>query len=219
MVEVDLIEILINDEFFSTQPTKQIVWECLTFLLAGAATVASTVMNALYYISKNRIHADRIRAETNEKVLKDKKPGQTFFDVFDYDKSADLEYVVQCFKESLRIEPPVLNSLEIECKSNVVIKSSSGVNYNILKGDHILLAIQDLHRDPNAWHNPLEYMPERWNPESKFYKTPSGTKRHPTQFIPFLGGSRNCLGQNFALLEGKFLLCYLFDRFNFELGD
>jgi cytochrome P450 len=45
------MHILINDKTLSTLSDDEIIWECTTFLIAGAATVASTMENLLYYVS------------------------------------------------------------------------------------------------------------------------------------------------------------------------
>jgi cytochrome P450 len=49
----------------------------------------------------------------------------------------------------------------------------------------------------------LEFIPERFDSSSEIAKTPSGAKRHPMSFGPFLGGKRVCLGKTFAELMIK----------------
>jgi cytochrome P450 len=52
--------------------------------------------------------------------------------------------------------------------------------------------------NPDEWQEPENFIPERFDPESPYYLTPKGTKRHPMSFGPFLGGRRICLGKSFA---------------------
>ena len=49
------------------------------------------------------------------------------------------------------------------------------------------------------------FIPERWNPSSEYYLTPTGKKRHPMSFGPFGGGKRICLGKTLAENIGKCL--------------
>ena len=44
----------------------------------------------------------------------------------------------------------------------------------------------------------MRFIPDRFDPTSKYYLTPKGTKRHPMSYGPFLGGKRICLGKTFA---------------------
>jgi cytochrome P450 len=67
-----------------------------------------------------------------------------------------------------------------------------------LKDSLIEIYIYGLHHNPEEWQDPEKYIPERFDPSSKFFLTPSGTKRHPMSYGPFLGGKRICLGKTFA---------------------
>jgi len=62
-------------------------------------------------------------------------------------------------------------------------------------------------------------LPERFDPSSKLYLTPSGNKRHPMSFSPFLGGKRICLGKTFAELVSKLIGPTLLLEFDYEFLD
>ena len=62
-------------------------------------------------------------------------------------------------------------------------------------------------------------MPERFDTDSEWYKTPSGEKRKPFSFSPFLGGSRVCLGKTFAEITLKFMIPLWYHCFDFELVE
>jgi cytochrome P450 len=49
--------------------------------------------------------------------------------------------------------------------------------------------------------------------------TPSGKKRHPLSFSPFLGGKRICLGKTFAETIAKFVVPSILGKYRFEFKD
>ena len=69
----------------------------------------------------------------------------------------------------------------------------------VFRDDHqFAINIYGLHHNPDEWQEPERFIPERFDPASKYYLTPKGTRRHPMSFGPFIGGKRNCLGKTFA---------------------
>jgi cytochrome P450 len=78
----------------------------------------------------------------------------------------------------------------------------------------------NLHRDEVQWIKPDEFIPERFDNSSPYFLTPSGTKRHPMSFGPFLGGKRICIGKTFAETSSKFIVAMFLNRFpNLEFID
>ena len=60
---------------------------------------------------------------------------------------------------------------------------------------------------------------ERFDPQSEFFLTPEGKKRHPLAFAPFFGGKRICLGKTFAETVSKVVVPTLLGTFDFEFVD
>jgi len=91
---------------------------------------------------------------------------------------------------------------------------------HIRKGDFILVSMKHLCNNHNEWIEPEKFIPERFDPESKFYYTPSGTKRNAYSFSPFLGGNRVCIGKTFAESINKLVVPTLLTNFewNFPKG-
>ena len=124
-----------------------------------------------------------------------------------YSDLQELAYTERCLKECLRIYPSVVL---IGRDINEDVQTSTG--YIIPKGTMAHIFIYDLHRNPDLYPDPLKFDPDRFLPENI-------QKRHPFAYIPFSAGSRNCIGQRFAMLELKALLCGILRKFNLEAVD
>ena len=68
------------------------------------------------------------------------------------------------------------------------------------------------HRLAHVWPDPDAFLPDRWDPRSVDYRTPA-----PYTYIPFGGGARRCIGETFALVELKVILCQLLRRTSLRL--
>lgn len=83
---------------------------------------------------------------------------------------------------------------------------------------HIQIGI--LHHDESQWgadHN--EFIPERFDSESRHFKAPNGRNRHPYSFAPFFGGHRICLGKTFAETVAKKMIALLIKLYTLEHAD
>ena len=60
--------------------------------------------------------------------------------------------------------------------------------------------------NPQEWQQPTQFIPERFDNSNPISLTPSGKKRNPYSFSPFLGGARVCLGKTFVDQVSKVLL-------------
>ena len=67
-----------------------------------------------------------------------------------------------------------------------------------------------MHRHPDFWSKPNEFVPDRFSSENK--------KKHtPVSYIPFGGGPRLCIGNNFAMMEMQLIIAMIFQKYKFEL--
>jgi len=67
------------------------------------------------------------------------------------------------------------------------------------------------HRDPRFWPEPLRFDPDRFLPEAK-------AARPRFAYFPFGGGSRQCIGEPFAWMEGVLVLATLAQKWRFTLA-
>ena len=132
--------------------------------------------------------------------------------VYTFESVESLKYFVNCFYESLRIEPPTVASGGIYTEDQTL---SNGLK--VKKGDFLVINIQSIQNDRNEWFSPEKFMPERFDTSNPYYKRPDGKKRNPLSFNPFFGGKRICLGKTFAEIIAKFVVPALLSRFTFDL--
>uniref|UniRef100_A0A2C9JGL5 Cytochrome P450 n=1 Tax=Biomphalaria glabrata TaxID=6526 RepID=A0A2C9JGL5_BIOGL len=80
----------------------------------------------------------------------------------------------------------------------------------LLPGSRVSIQIYALHHNPHVWEEPFEYKPERFHPDNQ-------KNMDPFQFLPFSAGSRNCIGQNFAMNEMKVTISKVIQNFQLSL--
>lgn len=78
------------------------------------------------------------------------------------------------------------------------------------------MSVGAIHRNPDEWQSPTEFIPDRFDPKSKYFLTPSGQKRHAFSFIPFIGGKRICVGRVFTESCIQVILPLILLNFKFE---
>jgi cytochrome P450 len=67
-----------------------------------------------------------------------------------------------------------------------------------------------VHRDPRFWPDPLRFDPDRWTPEAR-------AARPKFAYFPFGAGSRQCIAESFASMEGVLVLAALAQRWRLRL--
>lgn len=136
-------------------------------------------------------------------------------EVIDYDHLGELTYYGYCFNETLRLQPPVTYSSLVAMTNDV--KCGDVV---IRKSDMIAISMHHLCNNPNEWIDFKKFIPERFDSDSPYFLTPSGKRRNPFSFSPFLGGSRICLGKSFVENTSRLTVPTLLSHFdfNFEKG-
>lgn len=76
-----------------------------------------------------------------------------------------------------------------------------------------MISVYNIHRSPAVWDRPHDFFPERFPLDA-----PVPTEQNTGyRFIPFSGGPRKCVGDQFALMEAVAALAVLLQRFDFQL--
>jgi len=79
----------------------------------------------------------------------------------------------------------------------------------IAKGTYLVTYIYSVHHSAHYWEDPERFWPERFAPEN--------AKGRPAfAHIPFGGGPRLCIGNNFAIMEMQLVLAEMARRYDCE---
>uniref|UniRef100_A0A3Q1MAI6 Uncharacterized protein n=2 Tax=Bos TaxID=9903 RepID=A0A3Q1MAI6_BOVIN len=172
--------------------------EADTFMFEGHDTTASGLSWILYNLAKHPEYQERCGQEVKE-LLRDCESKE-----IEWDDLAHLPFLTMCIKESPRLHPPVTFIFRY-CTQDIVLPDGRVIP----KGVVCLIDIFGTHHNPSVWPDPEVYDPFRFDPENI-------KGRSPLAFIPFSAGSRNCIGQTFAMTEMNVVLALTLLRFRFR---
>lgn len=111
------------------------------------------------------------------------------------------------FNEVLRLYPPAA------ILGRMIHEETKLGNITFPAGTFLQLHAMLLHYDRDIWGDDVkEFKPER------FSEGLSKVTKGQTSYLPFGGGPRVCIGQNFALLEAKMALSMILQRFWFDIS-
>ena len=200
---------------------KQLRDDLMTMMIAGHETTAAVLTWALFELTRNPECMKKIQKEIDE-VVGDRVPT--------YEDIKKMKYLRLVVAETLRMypQPPLLIR---RCRSEDKLPAGAGREATVIRGMDIFIAIYNIHRDGRFWPNPDQFEPERFtrpysNPDIPDWagydpKKWEG-KLYPNEvasdfaFMPFGGGARKCVGDEFATLEASVTLAMVLRRFNFE---
>ena len=169
--------------------------EVVTIFFAGHETTAASMTWAFYLLSQHPEIEERLRAEL-KMVLNGRVP--TVADL------AQLTYTQQVIQEILRLYPAAY----LFAREAVTEDAIDG--YRIPPKTLIFITPFITHRDPDYWHDPERFDPDRFTSEQA-----ASRPRH--YYYPFGEGPHVCIGNNFALMEMQMILAMTFQRFRLNL--
>jgi len=178
---------------------ENIRYQMVTFLIAGHETTSGLLSFALYALLKNPPLLARARAQVDE-VVGDETPR--------FEDLAELPYIEQVLKETLRIWPPAPVYAVWPFEDTVI-----GGRYPVRRDETVMVLSSMLHRDPAVWgDDPERFDPDRFAAEAEAQLPPDAWK-------PFGNGQRGCIGRPFAMQEAKLLLAMILQRFDLTERD
>jgi cytochrome P450 family 110 len=167
--------------------------ESMTLLLAGHETTATALTWAVYWIGQNPTVKEKLLAEL---TMWSKNP--------DLSLIARLPYLNAVCAETLRLYPVLMI-----VSPRMVKERFTFLDYSFGAGTLLAPCIYLTHQRKDLYPEPDQFRPERFL-ERQFA---------PSEYLPFGGGGRRCIGAAFALMEMKLVLVTLLTQFQFANMD
>ncbi|KAB8262084.1 cytochrome P450 [Aspergillus pseudonomiae] len=186
-----------------TQDPKILRDNLLNILLAGRDTTSSLLSSTFYYLARNPRVWHKLRDQivayfgTNSKPLAELT--QTSLKAIPY-----LRYVLT---EVLRLLPPIPINFRIATKDTCLPVGGGPDGKSpvyVAKGAMIFYSVYSMHRRTDIWgQDAHSFRPERWE-----------NAKHQWEYLPFNGGPRICLGQQYALTVASYTLVRFMQHFD-----
>lgn len=174
---------------------QQLIDECVTLFTAGHETTAAALAWTWYLLCEHPQSYQKLQQEVDQE-LQGRLPT--------FENLPQLSYCLQVFKEAMRLYPPASGILRESLRDTVID------GYRVPKGATILISPYTLHRHTDTFPEPESFLPERFEP--------SREKLLPrSAYLPFGAGSRICIGNHFALMEGQLLIAAIAQHCTFRL--
>ena len=194
----DLLSMLLaarDDETGEAMTDEQLRVEVMTFLLAGQETTSLALTWAWYLLSQ---HADAQRRleEEIDVVLNGRPP--------EYADLVNLPYTRMVIDETMRLYPPAWGF------SREALADDELGGFHLPRGWLVFVIPYVLHRLPAFWQDPEAFDPDRFLPERS-------SDRPKFVYLPFGAGPRQCIGNQFALIEAHLVVATLAQGYRLHL--
>jgi len=203
---------------------KQMRDDLITLLIAGHETTAAVLTWSVFALNQHPEELAKVQAEIDE-LVGDRVPT--------IDEMGKLRLTQNLLAETLRMWPAPPLLLRCALEADTWPEGGTGVEggVKIPRAGDVMISMYNMGRSPQLWENPDLFDPDRWerpagNPEVKGWAGYDPSLRrglYPSEaatdfaFIPFGGGERKCVGDQFAMLEAMVTTVMLLRRFEFKL--
>ncbi|RDL34659.1 uncharacterized protein BP5553_07787 [Venustampulla echinocandica] len=181
-----------------TRDRKVLRDQLIAVLLAGRDTTASTLSWTFYELARNPEVVKKLRKEIIDCVGLTKAPT--------YNDLKSMKYLQNTMNETLRLYPSVPFNVRLALKDTTLPRGGGpdGLSpIGILKDTPIGYSTLLMQRRPDLTPDVETFSPDRWET----------WQPKPWHYIPFNGGPRICIGQQFALTEMGYTIVRLLQRF------
>jgi len=190
----DLLDMLLearDEETGAALDDRELRDEVATLFVAGYETTSLALTWTWYLLALHPQAEARLHQELSTVLAG--RPAR----LEDLDR---LSYTRMVFEEAMRLFPPAFSF------NRVALREDQIGPHRIPKGALVYLSPWVTHRNPNLWPQPTRFEPARFLPEAV-------RERHKYAYFPFGGGPRVCIGNSFAMNEGRLALATLAQGF------
>ena len=193
----DLLQTLMDARYNDGEGMSDelVLSESMQLLVAGHETSSNGLSWLLYLLSSRPDCLERVRQEFHS-VL-----GEAPLSHADVPK---FEFTTQVIQEALRLYPPFWM-----IDREAVADDRAG-DIDIPRGSTVIVYVYGAHHAPRYWERPESFEPDR------FIKT-NEKLRTPFTYLPFGGGPRVCIGNQYAMLQILMILSDLLRKYDFQL--
>jgi cytochrome P450 len=181
--------------------------QLLNIMIAGRDTTASLLSFTLYELARNPEVFKKLQEEI---WIKFGKGDEARIEEITFESLKKCEYLKAVINEVLRLYPAVPQNFRVATKHTTLPRGGGPDGLSpvfIRKGEVVSYSIAATHREPQYYGNDADvFRPERWFEPL--------TKKLGWAFLPFNGGPRICLGQQFALTEASYTVTRLVQIFD-----
>ncbi len=186
-----------RDENGQALSDAQVLAHLNILLVAGHETTTTLGAWVLYLLATETEQARRVQAEVDAALPGAGAP-------IPVEALRSMKLLDNFIREAGRLYSPVINV------PRGVVKEFEFGGYHVPAGAQIRLALAACHRLPALFADPERFDPDRLaSPREE-------DKRHQYSLVTFGGGSRICIGINFANIEVKALAAHVLKSYRFE---
>jgi cytochrome P450 len=186
-----------RDEQGQALSDEQLLAHLNILLVAGHETTTTLGAWVLYLLATQPEQRQRVQAELAARLGDSEGP-------IPVEAIRSMKTLDNFIKEAGRLYPPVINV------PRGVVKDFEFAGYRVPAGTSMRLALAASHRLPHIFTNPDLFDPDRFAPPRE------EDRRFPYALVTFGGGSRICIGMNFANIEVKALAAHVLRTYTIE---
>ncbi|KAF1947502.1 cytochrome P450 [Clathrospora elynae] len=168
-------------------------------VVAGADTNAITVSNVCNFLCQHGEYQAQLHEELSGLPILN--------GIIDDQHLIGKPYLTGIINEALRLHPPVPSGLH-----RLTPPEGAVIAGRFIPGDMVVTTpTYSLHRDPRAFLQPDEFIPERWSSQPELILRKDA-------FLPFGYGAYNCAGRPLALLQLRMVVAMVCNRFEISFA-